>query len=651
MATASTIERAHSRAVGGKKDRCRKGKSCSATCISSWKQCLVEASGDISQQLGKFARSFGIKMPTREQDVRQYQSVYKRLREKLERAGYSREQDQYNDLSKKMERLQKIGLKLGVPEKEQVSYEKLLNKRQALEKSRSKQLNKMLTGIDLWMPEDFRKHRDNLIKLEERTRGKIGAVHKSEEMERYLTRLEKMHGDLLAQRVKDTAGTHEQEESRERQAIRKSIENSQKHIDNITEKAYQQLALLKGDEASSVGHYSSEIDKARSRALSKLNNEDRIKVIESLYKDYAYGASNASEARNMKETATEAASTLPKKQRDESLLPFRKLDGELGLKNPDPKIADKDLVMNLGSKLVEPHFKKIDALYTKSDAISEQIWKVEDKLTTGKDSLSEAKTQMLERRLDRMYQAKINYQLKASREFEAIRDTMLKTNLSDRKVDQLLKSFKREGPISSDSIKSIEEFIRMFNGRAFYSEHKESGVGSRPVTIIRGVTGRASAQPFSGSVDIVNNKRTIYHELAHMLEHTDSRIVKYAQQWRMKQSDPADVIDHRKKGGFFYPADFPEPVGKRTGTNPFGKNQETYVYKLKDMLKDDKYGDNEVAMVGRYMSPYMGKVYTGSSSTEVISMAVEMFSHPEKMAVLYDNHPDLFTYIAGLSQL
>lgn len=40
-------------AIGGGKHRCRKGKSCSATCISSWKTCLVELPGAVSPTLDK----------------------------------------------------------------------------------------------------------------------------------------------------------------------------------------------------------------------------------------------------------------------------------------------------------------------------------------------------------------------------------------------------------------------------------------------------------------------------------------------------------------------------------------------------------------------------------------------------------------------
>lgn len=51
--TVSEVNRAQSRAVGGKRDRCRKGKSCSATCIDPNETCLVEFPNPVSSSIGK----------------------------------------------------------------------------------------------------------------------------------------------------------------------------------------------------------------------------------------------------------------------------------------------------------------------------------------------------------------------------------------------------------------------------------------------------------------------------------------------------------------------------------------------------------------------------------------------------------------------
>lgn len=53
--TAKQIEAAKSRAVGGSKKRCKKGKSCGATCISGGKVCLVDLPWVSSNGLSKVA--------------------------------------------------------------------------------------------------------------------------------------------------------------------------------------------------------------------------------------------------------------------------------------------------------------------------------------------------------------------------------------------------------------------------------------------------------------------------------------------------------------------------------------------------------------------------------------------------------------------
>jgi tRNA A-37 threonylcarbamoyl transferase component Bud32 len=53
LPSASQVRSAKSKAVGGGRKRCRKGKSCSATCISSGDYCLVDFPEDVSGSLSK----------------------------------------------------------------------------------------------------------------------------------------------------------------------------------------------------------------------------------------------------------------------------------------------------------------------------------------------------------------------------------------------------------------------------------------------------------------------------------------------------------------------------------------------------------------------------------------------------------------------
>lgn len=53
MVTPGEVRRAKEKAVGGKRDRCRKGKSCSATCIAGIKLCLVNMQLSVSSAISK----------------------------------------------------------------------------------------------------------------------------------------------------------------------------------------------------------------------------------------------------------------------------------------------------------------------------------------------------------------------------------------------------------------------------------------------------------------------------------------------------------------------------------------------------------------------------------------------------------------------
>lgn len=53
MASPGDIRRARARAVGGKRDRCKRGKPCSAACVARWKTCLSEMPAPIQGAIPK----------------------------------------------------------------------------------------------------------------------------------------------------------------------------------------------------------------------------------------------------------------------------------------------------------------------------------------------------------------------------------------------------------------------------------------------------------------------------------------------------------------------------------------------------------------------------------------------------------------------
>lgn len=115
MASTSEIRRAKDRAIGGKKDRCRKGKSCSATCISGWKACLVEMPSSISSSLKRMHKLVekGVQQAVpklREKHLVDRKLKYLDLRDKLafqiERAILSRNQQRTEALKERFRKME-----------------------------------------------------------------------------------------------------------------------------------------------------------------------------------------------------------------------------------------------------------------------------------------------------------------------------------------------------------------------------------------------------------------------------------------------------------------------------------------------------------------------------------------------------------------
>lgn len=127
----SQIRAAKRKAVGGKKDRCRKGKSCSATCISGWKACLVEMTASVSGSLTRTKKTVqkraGQILPGKrekylESKKEKFISVRKSLIAKVQRADLKGDQKKGSELRRRLNRLEEgIGAKLKVPAVKEVS--------------------------------------------------------------------------------------------------------------------------------------------------------------------------------------------------------------------------------------------------------------------------------------------------------------------------------------------------------------------------------------------------------------------------------------------------------------------------------------------------------------------------------------------------
>lgn len=223
----------------------------------------------------------------------------------------------------------------------------------------------------------------------------------------------------------------------------------------------------------------------------------------------------------------------------------------------------------------------------------------------------------------------------------SFRARLLDTNLTDKQVKDLVSRVWT--PNTSETTRShMEEFIRLFNGRGFIDVEGVSG--GKSVRSVSETTERAHANSLRGIVKTNGDKTTTFHELAHIVEGQRPWLAMYAVGWRSERAYEMPEVRQTIRN------QYAAPVGYQN--SPRGTSLP--ILRLKDIIPGHPYRDDEIAVVGDFMHPYMGKVYAPNpgrrqNNTEVWSMAMEKFASPEQMATLYRKHPELFEVIVGLA--
>ena len=159
------------------------------------------------------------------------------------------------------------------------------------------------------------------------------------------------------------------------------------------------------------------------------------------------------------------------------------------------------------------------------------------------------------------------------------------------------KNYQNEAALKAD----IKEFYRLTGGRL------------GPVIIRTKGQRRANADSGAGVVNIDNRfgKRTLFHEMAHLLERNQKMLGMSV----IYRDGKADKSKGKKR------------LSKITGNKA--------------------YRSDEVAYTDGFFDPYVGKVYPGDRYTEVMSMGMQMFSSAEAMTDLRMKEPELFNLMTG----
>jgi hypothetical protein len=206
MSLGSEIRSAKAKAVGGKKDRCRKGKSCSATCISGWKACLVEMPDMVSASVKKFANAVQSKVaqikknperviPGKKQDAfkdkktQQFFLVQAKLRSQLFTLAAKGDKKRYDQVEKKLLALQESANRnLGKQIKKNPYYESVNKKeiwgsekgsREGVRRTKYQELKDFyLRNMKIHAKDGNKKLYDNLeeklLRIQEKAGAKLG---------------------------------------------------------------------------------------------------------------------------------------------------------------------------------------------------------------------------------------------------------------------------------------------------------------------------------------------------------------------------------------------------------------------------------------------------------------------------------------------
>ena len=153
LPTVSEVERAREQAVGGKKDRCVKGKSCSAACIDPNETCLVEFPTPVSDSIGRMRDNVdegSVEKSQKEIDfIKEYSQDYKdRLYKSARRAIRDERKERYESIRNEIIEFNNNVRKQGYgdlvePIKVPISYEKAIKIKGVYEKSLDRTLERI----------------------------------------------------------------------------------------------------------------------------------------------------------------------------------------------------------------------------------------------------------------------------------------------------------------------------------------------------------------------------------------------------------------------------------------------------------------------------------------------------------------------------
>lgn len=292
--------------------------------------------------------------------------------------------------------------------------------------------------------------------------------------------------------------------------------------------------------------------------------------------------------------------------REEGLLKSTKTN--LKAKPKQQPLTNHEAIAQLGQDFVNRKTNKIDSSIKEIDGYNAQLRAVLPLISTAKTSSERI---AINKKLQAIAKKRDEAETSLEGEFQKLRDNVGKSTSLTRKEAEVLAQKTAITISKKEEAEGIKQQLVDFY-------YVTGGKGSSTISTIKSESPRAYANTAEKIVDvgIKPNKQTIWHELGHHAETENPKIAQASKDFR----------------------------GSRATT--------TETEKLSKIMNQSEYRDNEIAIRGNFISPYVGKIYKDPlgkerNATEVFSMGIEAFSSGKDMAALYRQDKGHFNFILG----
>ena len=670
--TAAQIEAAKRKAVGGKRKRCTKGKSCSATCIASSKICLVDIPWVLAPEITKTRDEIqkrSIQTPTVKPPSKPQLSE-KEIADAVMMAKYHAKA--YEEYSKKKKQTDEVKQKL---EYHRAKADEALNKlpdgetkaktkdfvdgklgRENLNNTR-KAVSSNTNDAEFWYRAGSNEQGANYEKAARAAIAKLPESERAAATKALDTRISEAkqlykQGKDEDQKLKDRepreilksirskvkemedeyAKLNELKKNKDNLPsgeldwrIKQAQENAQKAKDNAMKEVSYLPAGMKIKAAATINNR--EIA-AKTPVMTPKERKDAILNLATEYK-YAMLKGNDQEAAMFKAQARSLAENVTGADKKKIKLFLDKIFNELKPLDFGKRVESPTEIAKIGKETVDkfPELKAAASILRKHERI---ISTVQQRANT--PGLSPQEKEKVTKQWLKANNLRHKAELKMAKAMAQLRGEMLETSLTKAQVQEALDRINFvKGPGIAQARKDITEFLRMFNGRGFTNVEGSFGKPLESVTVTKE---RANANILLGRINVNANKATIFHEVAHLVEGQRAWMGSFASNWRMDKAFNSQQAADKGLSGMV----------EMQGTKP--------VFKLNNLIGPG-FRDDEVAFADTYMHPYMGKIYSGQfqkTTSEVWSMTLEQFSSVSNMVTLYRAHPDMFEMGVGLAK-